>query len=523
VAQKSIVLLKNEGDILPLDRDALDAIALIGPSADVAQQDGRGSSVVEPCYTVTPRQGIERRAAGVTIHYARGCDIESDDTSGFPAAIEAARNADVVIYMGGLDNTQEGEELDRASGSVQLPGRQQALIAELAAVNPNLVVVLESGGIVALERCYDRIKGLLYAFYPGQEGGIAIADILFGDVNPGGKLPVTMPRSDDQLPAWDDLDFTGDAVDGFGYRRYDSLGLTPQAAFGSGLSYTTFEYGNLVVTPASASGEMPILVSVDVTNTGRFTGDQVVQLYLSAHFADASARDVVPMPVKQLRGFKRVTLAPGQTESLTFSLGPEELAFWSVSDDSFRVQAGTYTVRVGDSSDHLPLSSTFDLTSSTLYDSATGEMWPAHHPVLGNVALHRPATCSSIEGLDHVCGRAVDGDLATRWSSRFSDPQWIHVDLGARMDIERVILHWERAHGRSYHVQISDDALHWTDLYGTTSGDGEVDNLHVPGTGRYVRLHATHRGTAWDCSLWELEVYARPGLARLPLVQRRAR
>jgi len=450
VAQESLVLLKNEDHILPLDKTRPLTIALIGPSADVAQLDGRGSSVVDACYAYTPKQGIENRTSGfpVTIIYARGCDINSDDTGGFSPAIKAAQAADVVVFVGGLDNTQEGEEFDRASGSVQLPGQQQPLINALAAANPNIVVVLESGGVVALEQCFDSIKGLIYAFYPGQEGGNAIADILFGDVNPSGKLPVTMPRNDDQLPARDDLDFSGDVVGGFGYRRFDSLGLTPQYAFGYGLSYTTFEYGNLIVTPTSTS------------------------------------------------------------------------------DDDFRIEAGIYTVRVGGSSDNLPRSGTFKLTSSMLYDSATGETFPARLPVLGNVALHRPATCSSIEGLIsylpeswELSGR-VDGNLTTRWSSQFSDPQWIYVDLGAWQYIERVILHWETAYGKAYRLQTSNDRLNWTDIYSTLSGDGEVDNLDVSGAGRYVRVYGTQRGTGWGHSLWEFEVYARPNSIYLPLVMR---
>jgi beta-glucosidase len=522
VAQKSIVLLKNEEDILPLNENELDSIALIGPSADVAQLDGIGSSVVEPCYAVTPRRGIENCAAGVTIRYAKGCDINSDDTSGFPAATDAARNSDVVIFVGGLDGTQEGEELDRASGSIQLPGQQQALINELAAVNPNIIVVLESGGIVALEQCFDNIKGLVYAFYPGQEGGNAIADILFGDVNPGGKLPVTMPRNDAQLPAWDDLDFAGDVVDSFGYRRFDSLRLTPQYAFGYGLSYTTFEYGNLIVTPISASGDTTILVSVQVTNTGEIAGDEVVQLYLSTDFENPRVRTVIPMPVKQLRGFERVTLSPGQTESVTFALGPEELSFWSVSDDSFRVEAGTYTIHMGGSSDNLILSGTFELNPPVLYDSTTGETSPAHFPVLGNIALNRPVTCSSIEGADYACSNAVDGDLATRWSSQFSDPQWIYMDLGIQQRIERIILRWETAHGQAYQIQTSNDPFNWTDIYTTTFSDGGVDNLDVSGTGRYVRVYATQRGTGWGYSLWEFQVYAKSDLIHLPLVLRQS-
>ncbi|MFN2182574.1 MAG: glycoside hydrolase family 3 C-terminal domain-containing protein, partial [Anaerolineae bacterium] len=522
VAQKSIILLKNEDGILPLNEHELDSIALIGPSADVVQLDGTGSSVVEPCYAYSPKQGLENRVPGITLRYAKGCDINSRDTSGYAAALDAARNSDMVVFVGGLDATQEGEEVDRVGGSVQLPGQQQELINQLAAANPNLIVVVQSGGIVALEQCFDSIKGLVYAFYPGQEGGNAIADILFGHVNPSGKLPVTMPRTDDQLPAWDDLDFSGDLVDGFGYRRFDSLEEAPQYAFGYGLSYTAFEYGHLTVTPASGLDEMPVLVSVAVTNTGGITGDEVVQLYLNTAFADPTATDVVPMPVKQLRGFRRITLAPGQSETVTFTLGPEELSFWSVPDDSFRVEVGTYTVRLGGSSDDLPLTGSFEIRSSVLYDSATGATEPVTLPILQNAALGRPAGCSSIEGWEYVCSQAVDGDLATRWSSQFSDPQWIYVDLGSRMKIERVILHWETAFGRAYQLQTSGDAIHWTNIYSTTASDGEVDNLEVSGTGRYVRLHATQRGTVYGYSLWEFQVYARTYRAYLPPMLRRS-
>ena len=510
VAQKSIVLLKNEDDILPLNADELGSIALIGPSADVAQLDGIGSSVVEPCYAVTPRQGITHRAGGLTIHYAKGSDINSDDTSGYQTAIEAARNADVVIFVGGLDGTQEGEELDRASGSVQLPGVQQDLINELAAVNPNIIVVIESGGIVSLAKSIDNIKGLLYAFYPGQEGGNAIADILFGDVNPSGKLPVTMPQDDDQLPDWEDLDFSGDVVDGFGYRRFDSLELTPQYAFGFGLSYTTFEYNNLVVTPTSTTGDASILVSVDVTNTGLRAGDEIVQLYLSVDFSSPSASTIVPMPFKQLRGFKRISLEPGQTKKVTLLLEPEELSIWSISDNSFRVEAGTYTVRVGGSSDNLHLSKTFEIPTSVLYSTTTGEITTAEDPILKNLALGKPVTCSSIEDKNYSCSDAVDGRLDTRWSSQFKDPQWIYIDFSKQVDIRRVILHWETAYGEEYHLQVSDDAVNWMDIYSTINGGGGVENLEVSGTGRYLRLITPKRGTIWGCSLWELQVYGRP-------------
>jgi hypothetical protein len=166
----------------------------------------------------------------------------------------------------------------------------------------------------------------------------------------------------------------------------------------------------------------------------------------------------------------------------------------------------------------LDLSGTFELTSSVLYDSATARTSPASGPVLGNVALNRPVTCSSIEGPGYSCGNAVDGDLATRWSSQFSDPQWIYADLGTRQHIERVILRWETAYGKGYHIQTSDDSLNWIDIYSTTSSDGGVDNLDVSGAGRYVRVYGTQRGTGWGYSLWEFEVYARSDSMYLPLM-----
>lgn len=258
-----------------------------------------------------------------------------------------------------------------------------------------------------------------------------------------------------------------------------------------------------------------------LSSTLKVTGDEVAQLYLSVDFTDPHADAIVPMPVKQLRGFKRVTLEPGQTKTVTFTLGLDELSFWSVSDNSFRVEAGTYTVLVGGSSDNLPLSGTFRLTSSILYNSATGETSPALLPVLKNEAHSHAATCSSVEHPSYICGKAVDGYLSTRWSSRFSDPQWIYVDLGARKEIERVILHWETAYAKEYKIQVSDDAVTWTDIYSTTTGDGEVDNLDVSAWGRFVRMYGVTRGTGWGYSLREFEVYARPHLIYLPVVLRR--
>jgi beta-glucosidase len=353
--KKSIVLLKNQNQILPINK-SVNSIALIGPSAAVAQIDGRGSSYVTPYYTITPKQGIENKIGTEKVLYAKGCDINSTDTSRFTAAVNYARSADVVVYCGGLDQTQEGEGADRTSGSTSLPGKQQDLINALAAANPNLVVTIFSGGICSLNRCIDTIKGLIYAFYPGQEGGNALADVLFGDYNPGGKLPVTMPKNDAQLPVWND-NLNDDY--GCGYRWYDKMQYTPQYAFGYGLSYTTFSYTNLRISPLSvAPGEL-VTVQVNVMNTGNRAGDEVVQLYLS-HPASS-----IPMPTKELKAFKRVTLDAEQTATVEFTLTADELYYYSETSNTYEVESGQYTVRAGSSSDDLPLSHTFEVRDDT--------------------------------------------------------------------------------------------------------------------------------------------------------------
>ncbi|MEO0404258.1 MAG: glycoside hydrolase family 3 C-terminal domain-containing protein, partial [Bacteroidota bacterium] len=278
--QEAIVLLKNEDDILPIQTDL--NVALIGPSAQVAQLDGFGSSWVDPPYSISPYEGLLEYMDASQIQFIQGCDINSTDTSGFYAARQAAAAADLVIFVGGLDPTQEGENfwpgpVDRTGGSVELPGVQQDLIAALADENSNLITVIKSGGICAVPNAIDDIKGFLYAFYPGMEGGYAIADVLFGTVNPSGKLPVTMPVNDAQMPEWND-DFSDDY--NCGYRYYDELELTPQFAFGFGLSYTTFQYSDFQINDANPEAGAPISLSVEITNTGSVAGAEVVQLYL---------------------------------------------------------------------------------------------------------------------------------------------------------------------------------------------------------------------------------------------------
>jgi beta-glucosidase len=357
---KSMVLLKNQGLILPLDRK-IRSVAIIGPNAATLPLDGHSSSAVIPPYTITPKQGLETLLGADRVFYAKGCDINSTNRSLFAEAKRIARDSEVVIFVGGLDNTVEGEGYfikgDRLTGSVDLPGVQNELINELATLNPNLVLVVISGGPCAVNKVIKNVKGLLYACYPGQEGGRALADILVGNEAPSGKLPVTVPKGDDPMRPRS-TDFRNVVTEGVGYRWFDSKIIQPEFAFGFGLSYTTFEYRNLRVTPDRLPAGQEVAVQVDVVNTGQRAGEEVVQLYLST---TDDIRPPVAMPVKQLKGFKKVAIQPGQTQRVRFTLTPNELYVFDPAEGRYRVPTGSYQVRVGGSSDNLPLSSSFRL------------------------------------------------------------------------------------------------------------------------------------------------------------------
>ena len=355
-AQKSIILLKNEtkGDgtlILPLKKTGI-KIALIGPNATGKNLNCYGSSETFPPYSISVKDGLEAKIGAANVTYSKGCDINSDVRTDFDAAKAIAATADIVIFAGGLDATQEGEGYntgnDRKSGSISLPGQQQLLIQQLSIINPNIVVVIQSGGVCGLNYCLSSIKGLIYSFYAAQEAGTAIADVIFGDYNPAGRMPMTMPKQDADLPSWAEDSFRKftDNLDG-GYRWFDEKNITPEFAFGFGLSYTTFAYSNLAVSSSTVAGQ-PFTVSVDVTNTGSIAGEEVPQLYISS----PSTPDVW-MPKKQLRGFNRIALQAGETKTVTFQLKAEDFYYWNGSQ--YQAQSGNFTLRVGGSSDKLPL------------------------------------------------------------------------------------------------------------------------------------------------------------------------
>lgn len=358
--KKGIVLLKNQDNILPLDKNTIKTIAVLGPNANEMRTDASGSSWVDPVYKVSPREGIEKYVSSSKLLYAKGCEIAGNYSSDIGIALDYAKQADVVIYFGGLDPTQEGEPIDRVNGSIELPGKQKDFIQFIKNVNPNVIVVLISGGICTATPFINDIKGLLYAFYPGQEGGNAIAQILFGDYNPSGKLPVTMPTSDSQLPDPDRNKNDLDAIQGGGYRWFDYKKITPQFAFGYGLSYTTFAYSNLKFSQETfIFTDQELNVSVDVKNTGSRAGEEVVQLYLS------EPTSYTPKFAKDLRGFKKVYLEQGETKTVEFTIGPNELYIYSERSKSYEIDPGTYQIRIGGSSDNLSISKSIDIRPQT--------------------------------------------------------------------------------------------------------------------------------------------------------------
>lgn len=347
MAAESIVLLRNQNKALPLSTSTR-SIAVVGPLADNAT-DQLGSNVpigqkaVAEAHTVTVLQGIRKAIPQTTIRYAQGCDALCTSTSGFSAAVEAANSSALTVLVVGEPASYSGEASSRAD--IDLPGQQQALIRAVAATGKPYVVVLMNGRPLTINWLADNAPGLVEAWQPGTEGGSAIADVLFGMVNPSGKLPVTFPRDVGQIPIYYNQLPTGRPADTNNKytSKYLDVANTPLYPFGYGLSYTTFAFSNLRVSPADVSPTGTVTVRADITNTGATSGTDVVQLYL--HNRDAR----ILQPIRQLEGFQRVSLAPQQTHTVSFTLNRSNRGYYDNSGH-FVVAPGVFEVFVGDSS-----------------------------------------------------------------------------------------------------------------------------------------------------------------------------
>lgn len=346
VARSSMVLLENRGDVLPLKKGS--RIALVGPFAD-ARRDMIGSWVhfSEWRRTSTFLEGLRARFGGDKVFYARGCDPRKAIEGGIAEAVAAAGKADIVLVALGLSEGESGEAASLAS--IALPEVQRQLLESLKQTGKPIVVLLVTGRPMELAREVELADALLLTWYPGTMAGEALADVVSGDYNPSGRLPMTFPRTVGQVPIHYDMKNTGRpaAVSGQPQKytsRYIDVPNSPQYCFGYGLGYTTFGYSDLrVLTPAAKLGDA-VRVAVRVTNTGGRDGEEVVQLYVRDLIAS------VTRPVRELKGFEKVMLRAGESREVTFTLTPDDLSFWRL-DNKWGQEPGDYHVWAGHDSD----------------------------------------------------------------------------------------------------------------------------------------------------------------------------
>ena len=343
MARKTMTLLQNKNNILPLKRGGK-TFALVGPNAnDSIMQWGNYNGF--PSHTITMLEGIQKAIAeDDKLIHVPGCSWVKGE-SNIPQTLAQVKDADVIIFAGGISPQLEGEEMgvdlpgfrggDRTD--IELPAIQRQLLKALKAAGKKIVLVNYSGSPIGLEPETQSCDAILQAWYPGQAGGQAVAEVLFGDYNPAGRLPVTFYKNVDQLPDFEDYNMTGRT-----YRYFQGEPLFP---FGHGLSYTTFTYGD-VQLPASAKDDETIKICVPVTNSGKMDGDEIVQVYIKKQ-SDTEG------PIKALRAFKRVHIPAGQTIQVELELTPKQLEWWDAETNTMRTQAGNIDVMVGGNSEDL--------------------------------------------------------------------------------------------------------------------------------------------------------------------------
>jgi beta-glucosidase len=376
-AREGIVLLKNENNRLPLRKD-LKSVAVIGPNANGASNlFGDYSAQVVLQHVDTILDGIKAKLSpGTRVTYAEGCAVNDQDKNGFQKAVQAAKSADVAVVVLGEQSRREGDEAKHRPAptdgegydvaSLDLTGVQEDLLKAIQATGTPTVLVLINGRPLSIRWAAERVLAIVEAWQPGERGAEAIADVLFGDYNPSGRLPITIPRSVGQLPAYYSYPLSKAYWIEGGWtdtRGYVDMPATPLYPFGYGLSYTNFRYSNLRTEPSSINTDGKIQVSVDVENTGKRAGVETVQLYFRERFTP------VATPVKQLRGFERVQIEPGQKKAVNFTLGPEELQLLD-QDLRWKVVPGTFDVMIGKSSADIALKGSFEVRGSGSPSSA---------------------------------------------------------------------------------------------------------------------------------------------------------
>ncbi len=388
IARKSIVLLKNKEKLLPISKD-IPSITVIGPNANTTRNilgDYTYLSHLESLIEMKEKneifntpvpekielvdsfvsissilEGIKEKVSKSTaVYYAKGCEVNSDSREGFNEAVEAAKKSKIAVVIVGdksglVNGCTSGESRDRAT--LNLPGVQEELVRAVYETGTPLVVILINGRPLSINWITDNIPAIIEAWLPGEEGARAVADVLFGDYNPGGKLPVSFPRSVGQIPVYYNHKPSGGRSHWKG--DYVEISSKPLFPFGYGLSYTDFKYDNLTIRPKNVPSDGEVKISVDVKNSGAVKGDEVIQLYI---------RDIqseVTRPVKELKGFRRITLKPGQNKTVAFILPVTQLGFYN-RDMKFVVEPGAVKVMVGSSSQDIRLTGKFNITGETV-------------------------------------------------------------------------------------------------------------------------------------------------------------
>jgi beta-glucosidase len=388
-AERSAVLLRNEGDLLPLDADGLSSVAVIGPLADSAR-DIIGPWVFDFDLdeTVTVLDGISARAGdAIRVEYGRGVPVVQrefpslfdmfgwnkpsdpegfDEDAEFQRAVDLAGAADVAVVVVGEWQNMIGEMASRSS--LELPGRQLDLLQAVVATGTPVVLLVMNGRPLDLRWAAANVPAILDIWYPGTQGGAAAANLLFGDVSPGGKLPFTWPRTVGQVPMV--YTHTRSHEPENQARRYWDEASTPLFPFGYGLSYGRFDYTDLTVDQPTTTTDATVTVSVEVTNTGDREADEVVQLYLHQRYGTASR------PVRELKGFRRVTLAAGESRTLSFPVGPDERRYWNAAVREWVTDASIFDVWIGGDST-AELSTTFEITQPLRPAPGDGRAAPA--------------------------------------------------------------------------------------------------------------------------------------------------
>lgn len=358
MAKKSIVLLKNENNVLPLSKNTK-TIAVIGPIAKRVRENLGFWSIEFPDsnYIISHWQGIENKVGKSSrLLYAKGCDIEDTSTAGFAEAVDVAMESDVVILSVGERRDMSGEAKSRAY--LGLPGVQEELIKAIHATGKPMVVMISAGRPLIFNWTADHVPAILYTWWLGSEAGNAIADVLFGDYNPSGKLPMTFPRAEGQIPIYYNYFNTGRPAkndsDRFYRSAYIDLSLYPRYEFGYGQSYTSFSYNGLKLTANNMKMGDKVTVSCTVTNKGKFAGEEVVQLYLLDKVAS------LVRPVKELKDFKKILLQPGEMKTVEFIIDKDKLSFYN-EKLQWIAEPGSFELMIGSSSSDIRLSTTLHL------------------------------------------------------------------------------------------------------------------------------------------------------------------